>query len=219
MENLEKLINELRKLPTETPWVEFKHNNYDPKMIGQNISALANGAALHEKNFAYMLWGINNESREVVGTDYNLQTLKKGNQELESWLRLLLSKNADFEFHSVKIEKMNVGVLIINSAANQTVTFERTDYIKVGSYTKKLNEFPALQAQLWDRIRNIKFEERYVKQDLGLSEALRFLDWSSYFYYRNVPQPTDTDGIAHYMIEEGVLVRQDNGLYSITNLG
>ena len=40
MENLDKLVNELRKLPTETQWLEFKHNNYTPDMIGKDISAL-----------------------------------------------------------------------------------------------------------------------------------------------------------------------------------
>lgn len=54
MENLERLVRELQKLPTETPWVEFKHDNYDPHMIGCDISALANSAALHEKSCAYM---------------------------------------------------------------------------------------------------------------------------------------------------------------------
>ena len=44
MENLDKLVNELRKLPTETQWLEFKHNNYTPDMIGKDISALANSA-------------------------------------------------------------------------------------------------------------------------------------------------------------------------------
>ena len=39
MENLDKLVNELRKLPNETQWLEFKHNNYEPAMIGQDISA------------------------------------------------------------------------------------------------------------------------------------------------------------------------------------
>jgi predicted HTH transcriptional regulator len=220
MGNLDKLINELRRLPTETSWVEFKHNNYDPKMIGQNISALANSAALQEKNYAYMLWGIENDTRKIVGTDYNLQTLKKGNQELESWLRLLLSKNADFDYFTVQMEgKKHLGVLIIHAATNQTVTFEKMDYIRVGSYSKKLNEFPAIQAQLWDRIRNSKFEERYAKQDLGLIEALNLLDYSTYFYIRGIPQPTNIDGTEHYMREEGILVRQDSGLYSITNLG
>ena len=37
MENLDKLVTELRKLPNETQWLEFKHNNYDPDMIGQDI--------------------------------------------------------------------------------------------------------------------------------------------------------------------------------------
>lgn len=47
MENLDRLVNELRKLPNETQWVEFKHNNYDPAMIGADISALANSAAIY----------------------------------------------------------------------------------------------------------------------------------------------------------------------------
>ena len=74
MENLERLVSELRKLSNETQWVEFKCNNYDPQMIGQDISALANSAALLEKSYAYMLWGIDDQTHEVVGTDYNLQT-------------------------------------------------------------------------------------------------------------------------------------------------
>lgn len=77
MENLERLVNELRKLPNETQWLEFKYNNYTPSMIGQDISALANSAAIHEKSCAYMLWGIDDTTHEIIGTDYNLQTLKK----------------------------------------------------------------------------------------------------------------------------------------------
>ncbi|MFR7478651.1 MAG: hypothetical protein ACLUUJ_07375 [Acutalibacteraceae bacterium] len=42
MENLELLVNKLRKHESETNWFEFKCNNYDPDMIGQDISALAN---------------------------------------------------------------------------------------------------------------------------------------------------------------------------------
>lgn len=80
--------------------------------------------------------GIDDTTHEIAGTDYNLQTLKKGNQELENWLRSLLSQNADFEFHSVPMNDKSVGILIIYRAVNQTVTFAKTDYIRVGSYTK-----------------------------------------------------------------------------------
>lgn len=219
MENLARLVDELRKLPNELQWVEFKHNNYNPKMIGEDISALANSAALYEKNRAYMLWGIDDTTHEVVGTEYDFRRLKKGNQELENWLRSLLSPNADFEFHSVPVNDKKVGVLIIYKAVNQTVTFEKADYIRVGSYTKKLKEYPALQAQLWDRIRNSRFEERYAKQDLELKDALHLLDYSIYFDIIGIPHPSDMTGVCHYMEEEGIIVKQDNGLYAITNLG
>lgn len=219
MENLVKLIEKLRYLPNETTWVEFKHNNYDPKMIGEDISALANSATLHEKRCAYVLWGIHDTTHEIVGTQYDLQTLKKGGQEIESWLRNLLSRNVDFEFYSVPVHDKNVGVLIIYKATNHPVMFEKVDYIRIGSYTKKLNEYPSLQTQLWDRIRNDRFEEGVARQDLDLSEALRLIDYSCYFDIMGIPLPSNTNDIAHYMLEEGVLYNQDNDLYSITNLG
>lgn len=219
MENLDRLVIELCKLPSETQWVEFKHNNYTPEMIGKDISALANSATLHEKSCAYMLWGIHDTTHEIIGTDYNLQTLKKGEQEIENWLRSLLSKNAEFEFHSVPMGDKQVGVLIIYRAANQTVMFEKVDYIRVGSYTKKLSEFPSMQAQLWDKLRDAKFEERAAKQDLDLQTALEYLNYPSYFELKKIPQPTDLQGIAHYMLEENILIKQDNGLYSVSNLG
>lgn len=168
MADLKKLIDELRKYPVETQWLEFKHNNYTPEMIGQDISALANSAALYDRKCAYMIWGIDDVTHDIVGTEHNLQTLKKGNQELENWLRSLLSKNADFEFHSVKTDNKTVGLLIIHKAANQTVTFEKVAYIRVGSYTKKLSDFPILEAQLWSKMRDLKFEEQYAKSDLDL---------------------------------------------------
>lgn len=219
MENLDKLVNELRTYSNETQWIEFKHNNYNPHMIGQDISALANSAALHEKRCAYMLWGIDDATHEIVGTEKDFQTLKKGNEEIENWLRRLLSPNADFEFHAVSVNNKAVGVLIICSAANQTVTFEKVDYIRVGSYTKKLSDYPALQAQLWDRLRNSKFEERCAVHDLELDDAIRLLEYASYFDIRQMPQPSDMKGVAYYMLEEGIITKQDNGLYSITNLG
>lgn len=188
-------------------------------MIGRDISALANSATLHEKSCAYMLWGVDDKTHEIVGTTYDFQTLKKGNQELESWLRDLLSKNADFQFHSVQMDDKRVGVLIIYKATNQTVMFGKVDYIRVGSYTKKLSEYPALQAQLWDRIRNSRFEEQYAKQDLELREALQLLDYTIYFDLKGIPLPTNINGIAHYMLEEEIIVKHDNDLYAITNLG
>ena len=82
-----------------------------------------------------------------------------------------------------------------------------------------MSDHPALQGQLWDKLRSIKFEEQYAKQDLELTSALSFLDYTAYFDLIKIPQPTDADKIKYYLTEENLIILQDNGLYAITNLG
>ena len=219
MENLEILIDELIKYPQETPWLEFKHNNYTPDTIGEDISALANSATLAEKNAAYFIWGIDDKTHELVGTEYNLQNLKKGGEELENWLRGNLSKNADFEYQTVQKGNTVIGVLIIKSAIAQPVTFKKTEYIRVGSYTKKIIDYPAIQSRLWNRLHNINYETQAALQNLDLQMALKMLNYSIYFDLTGIPQPTSIEEIAHYMLQEEILLKQDNGQYAISNLG
>ena len=219
LENLIFLIKELIKQPTETQWLEFKQNFKDPKMIGRDISALANAAALHEKNCAYMIWGIKDDTHEVVGTTFDYRTAKKGNEELENWLRRLLSSNANFEFSMVEYESKPVVVLAIYKAVDKTVMFEKIDYIRIGSYTKKLNDFPQVKAQLWDKLRGSRFEMLPAKSDLPIDVVMNLLDFSTYFDLKNQPLPSSHENIMHYLEEESIVTKQDNGLYSITNLG
>lgn len=219
MENLDLLVKELCKLPSETNWVEFKHNNDEPRMIGEDISALANSAVVADRSHSYMIWGVDNDTHNLVGTKVRLKQLKRGNQELESWLRHLLSKNADFSFHSVDIDGKHLEIIAISKAFGTPVTFEKIDYIRVGSYTKKINEFPVLQAQLWDKLRHEPFEDVYAKTDLKLHQVLRQLDCDTYFESLQIPIPMEEEGYAHYLEEEGIVQKQDNGLYAITNLG
>ena len=213
------LVNNLRRMPTETGWLEFKHNNYKPDTIGENISALANSATLLEKDCSYMVWGIHSETHEVLGTEFDQYTLKINGQEIENWLRTQLSKNADFEFHSVQINDKKVVVLIIKKALYQPVSFKRIDYIRVGSYTKKLIDNPTIQAKLWDRLRSSNFEEQIAKDNLPAEEALRLVDYTTYFDILEIPMPSDIGKIMHYMLEDGIIVSLDNGLFGISNMG
>lgn len=218
-ENLEKLVLELLRQPSELPWLEFKHDNYIPQIIGQDISALANGAALEERPAAYFLWGIDNDTHEIIGTSYNLQNLKKGSEELENWLRGLLSQNADFEYQLIEMNGKQVGVMTIQPAAAQPVSFEKNSYIRVGSYTKKLQDYPALQARLWNKLQNQHFESQLALENQTLQDALRLLEYTAYFDLTETKVPSEMTSIAHYLLEDGLLALQDNGLYAITNLG
>ena len=75
--NIDILVKELCKLPRETGWVEFKHNNCEPMMVGEDISALANTATLKDRDFAYMVWGVEDGTHNIVGTTVRLPMQKK----------------------------------------------------------------------------------------------------------------------------------------------
>ena len=55
--------------------------------------------------------------------------------------------------------------------------------------------------------------------DMQLDEAVQLLDVATYFDMKKEKTPTDLAGIAYYLEQEEIIVKQDNGLYSITNMG
>lgn len=218
------LIDALCALPSETTWLEFKANNFKPDMIGEDISALANSAVLAERSCSYMIWGIDDTTHTIVGTIENLQSVKAGDkegtkEELSNWLTHMLSPNTEFSSRSVDYDGRNVLIIEIQKPLGQPSTFKKEEYIRIGSYTRKLRDLPAMKAQLWDRLRNTNFEMQNAKHDLTLNEAFGLIDYSAYFKLRRLPLPSDNESIAHYLLEENILTHQDNGKYTITNLG
>ena len=88
-EYLTGLMRELCKLPRETEWVEFKDSNDEPEEIGEYLSALANSAALNGKAFAYLIWGVENQTHRIIGTKFSPSAAKKGNEPLETCVSAL----------------------------------------------------------------------------------------------------------------------------------
>ena len=205
----------------ECQWLEFKSGNFNPEMIGEDISAIANGATISDRPCGYMLWGVENDTRRIVGSELkeDFTRIRKGGQELENWLRQMLSRNADFEWAVAKLPDGAVGVLKIDAARGLPVTFQKNGYVRIGSYTKRLNEYPAVEAKLWDKLRIGCFEMLPGAEHLTLSDALSRIDYVPYFEQRALPVPSDLVGVAHFMVEEGILKREDSSLYSITNMG
>lgn len=166
-----------------------------------------------------MIWGVDDNSHQLIGTSVRLKQIKKGNQEIENWLRFLLSDNADFELLDTDIEGRHVEILKISKAVGRPVKFQKIDYIRSRTYTKKLSEFPALETRLWDKLRQEYFEDMYAKINLTPQEIFKFLDCEAYFSMLNTNLPSSFEGYLHYLSEDSIIVKQDNGLYAITNLG
>lgn len=144
LEQQRSLLKELCGLPAETEWVEFKHNA-DVEKIGEYISALANSAALLGKQTAYLVYGVDDKAHEVVGTRFKPSQQKHKQQELENWLLQKLSPKIHFRFHEFLAgpeDDKPVVILEIQPAAHHPVQFDGVEYIRSGSYKKKLKDFP-----------------------------------------------------------------------------
>ena len=148
------LIDRLRQLPVETEWLEYKMNNYEPELIGEYISALSNSATICNKEKAYILWGINDKTHEIEGTSFSPKKAKKGNEEIENWLAGGLKPRVDFRFIEVNTDKGKVVVMEIPAAVNTPTSFKGTEFIRVGSYKKKLKEY-----RNNDKVKDLQIED------------------------------------------------------------
>jgi predicted HTH transcriptional regulator len=213
------LVKELLKQPNETEWLEFKYNNYDKKMIGEYISALSNSAALHSKTNAYMIWGIDDATHEILGTDFKPTTTTKGNEALENWLLRLLSPKIEFKFYEVKIEEKNVVLLEIAPAHRTPVMFQGIEYIRLNSHKKKLKELPEKERELWRVFDKIPFEKLIAVDDIDESEVLTYLEYTKYFELLKLPLPESRTSIIEALTNDALIQKNDNAKYAITNLG
>lgn len=218
-EYLTGLVHELRKLPKETEWLEFKHNDASRQDIGEYISALANSAALYGKHSGYVIWGIDDVSHNIVGTTFEPAKTKVGNEELENWLLRLLTPKIDFRFHSVTIDGRSVVLLEVGRAFRHPVQFQNQEFVRIGSYKKKLKEFPEKERALWRVFDQNPFEKLFAVEEVASNDVLSLLDYPAYFELLSLPLPANRDAILKALLADELIARSERGDWNISNLG
>ena len=213
------LVGELRRLPSETEWVEFKTNRAEPQEIGEYLSALANGAALNGKNSGYLLWGIADGSHAIVGTRFVPGSAKQGNEPLENWLRRGLTPPRDFRFHEILLEGKRVVILELEPAKLQPVEFRGERFIRVGSVKKKLREHPEKERALWDIFSGVAFEDGIADERVSDAGVMDKIDYPEYFNRIGMPLPDGRAAILSSLSDGRLIAPCDAGGWNITNLG
>ena len=217
---LHSLLRELCALPKETEWLEFKRNRGVPDEIGEYLSALANSAALNGKAKGYLVWGVDDESHEIVGTQFKPSQAKgKGAEELENWLVRSLEPRIHFRIYEFKFDDRDVVLIEIPRAAHKPVRFLNEAFVRSGSYKKRLCEFPEKERVLWRLLDHTPFEDQVAADDVSDEDVLRFLDYPAYFEMFDIPLPTNPVGILARFEEDEMIARSDGGDWNITNLG
>jgi len=219
MADIEEIIIELSNLPQEAEWVEFKVNNTDPDEIGKNISALSNSAALLNKPFGYIVWGIKDDTHEIIGTDFSPRQKKIGNEELENWLLQALEPKINFIILESVFKTVKITIIKIPRAVNTPVRFKNNDYIRIGSYTKPLRKYPEKERTLWRIFDQLPFEKGVAEEFVSENNVLELINYPKYFSLMQQPLPENRQAILDKLLSENIILRAENGKYHITNVG
>jgi len=119
-----RLLQGLLQLGRECEWVEFKHNFANPDGIGEYVSALSNSAAIENQEQGYLVWGIEDDTLNVVGTTYDpYQT--HNNQVFENWLSTLSRPRLGLRFYVFTLEGHRIVILEIDRAYRLHSQFTR----------------------------------------------------------------------------------------------
>lgn len=211
-------LKEIIAYNSENEWIEFKVNDCNPQEIGEYISALSNSACLHNKEFGYLIFGIENSSKIIVGTNFKPKQTKVGNEELESWIATQLKPRIDFSIIEINIDSSTVVVFKIDATFDTPIKFKGEEFIRVGSYKKKLSDFPEKARKIWNKAKSKKFEKEIALANLDADAVLSLLDYSSLFDLLKQSLPANKDSILE-KLEQEKLISRKLGLYNILNLG
>lgn len=211
------LLKKLVSLPKENEWVEFKQNFHSEDEIGERISAIANSACIDNKACGYLVYGVDDKTHEIIGTTFKPSQKMVGNNELENWLIQNLTPHIDFRIYEFQCDGKDIAIFEIPAAENEPVDYKKVPYIRVGSITRKLSEFPNKERKIWNNIK-YHFETTIALEGCSAADVIKLIDTQAYFDMMELPYPTSQDGVIERLIMDGLIVDKEDGI-SITNLG
>lgn len=213
------LIDDLRRLPAETAWVEFKENNTDPNVIGKLISALSNSARIEDRDFGYVVWGVRDGDHTVAGTRFDPDSSKRQGQSLAFWLSRRLRPDVVFSFKTIPHPEGRLVLLEVPAATTAPVELDRTAYIRIGGATPRLVDHPERQKALWDNLRPYAWETGIARQFIDAGEVLDLLDHASCFELTRTPRPESRESVLAGLHRERLIARDVGGKWNVLNLG
>ena len=82
-----------------------------------------------------------------------------------------------------------------------------------------LKDYPEKERALWRIFEHTPFERLVAAEGLMADDVLRLLEYPAYFELLGLPLPNARDGILEALLDDGMILKADNGTWGITNLG
>ena len=140
--------------------VEFKkaENNFDFDDLGKYFSALSNEANLRDKGFAWLVFGVHDKTREILGTSYknSMKSLQKLKQDLSQHTT---DNNTFRDIYELKIEGKRVLMFQIPAAPRGIPMAWQGHF-----YARRGESLAALDMNKYEEIRRQTVNEDWSKQ-------------------------------------------------------
>lgn len=158
-QELYEVFNKLR-YHYENEVVEFKkaENNFDFDDLGKYFSALSNEANLRDKDFAWLVFGVENKSREILGTTYknSITSLQKLKHDLGQHTT---DRNTFRDIFELKVEGKRVLMFQVPAAPRGIPISWKGHF-----YARRGESLTALDIAKYEEIRRQTLDEDWSKQ-------------------------------------------------------
>ena len=157
--NIYETFNNLR-YHHENEVVEFKkaENSFDFNELGKYFSALSNEANLRDKGFAWLVFGVHDKTREILGTSYknSMKSLQKLKQDLSQHTT---DNNTFREIYELEVEGKRVLMFQIPAAPRGIPMAWQGHF-----YARRGESLVALDMSKYEEIRRQTVNEDWSKQ-------------------------------------------------------
>lgn len=173
---IKHILEELSQFSKEREWFEYKENWFEPIALGEYISALSNAAALVGKEYGYFIWGIKDDTHQIVGTNFD-QFQDYKNEPYQNYLNRNLMPRLNFEFFEEIIDGKRVVVLRIPAAKDIPTAFNKVRYIRISSSKDTMIKNPQKEKDLF------KVLEKGYPTILNTASKYQDLSFTKLFMY------------------------------------
>ena len=141
------LFENFLRLDEEYDWLDFKENWFSKDEIGEYISAVSNGACLCGKEYGYIVWGVKNNPKEVIGSTITFDK-DIDNEPYKHYLARNLKPSIPFEVIEFSYKGKRIVLLQVPASKLVQTKYKNVAYFRIGSSKEKLSKFPDWELKL-----------------------------------------------------------------------
>lgn len=214
----EAFIAHLCALPAETTWVEFKVDMFAPDSVGKYVSGLANAAMLARKQHAFIVWGVEDVTHEIVGTKADLERRKgSGNVDLLFWLSQTLRPKINVSVEKIIVGNKIVEMLVIEPGYQQPVSFNGQEFIRVGASLSPLREHVEKQRAIWQITSSYSFESSTLVSHILPDDLFTQFAIGGFLTLFGI-QGRSKEAMIETLVQKGLIINNMQGGYEVKAL-